>query len=167
MFTSFEFRPSRTRGVFVLALVSAFLAIPALAYAGRGTTTRVELAGPAGYCQFYNAAAGPSVGKVQITTTPASVPGFHPVRVNVKLSAGEVPAGTYQVWLVNVYRDETGQVVGCAASPLENQLTVKNNHPAGFQGFADRYTGEHELQVYVGPIWGPGYGTAPALVDVP
>ncbi len=157
----------RARSVFAIALVSAFMAIPALAYAANGTTTRANLAGPSGYCQHYDAAPAATVGKVQIVTSPAESQGFHSVRVNIKLSAGQVPAGSYPVWLVNLYRDDAGQVIGCAASPLANPITVKNGRPIGFHGSVDRYSGEYELQVYVGQIWGPGYGTSPALVDVP
>jgi hypothetical protein len=58
-------------------------------------------------------------------------------------------------------------VVGCAASPLANSLTVESGSPIEFRGSVDRYTGEYELQVYVGPLCGPGYGSSPAVVDVP
>ena len=159
--------PTKARSVFAIALVSAFFAIPAIAYAAKGTTTRVDLAGPAGYCQYYDAAAAPAVGKVQIATSSAASPGFHSVRVDIKMHADQVLAGSYQVWLVDLYRDDAGQVIGCAASPLANPITVKNGRPIGFHGSVDRYSGEYELQVYVGQIWGPGYGTSPALVDVP
>src|SRR5438128_2065374 len=47
--------PARSRSVFAIALVSAFLAVPALAYAGKAPTTRADLAGLAGYCQNYDA----------------------------------------------------------------------------------------------------------------
>ena len=176
MFASFNVRRFRSgfwlprgkaRSVFAVALVSAFLAIPAVAYAAKGTTTRVDLAGPAGFCQYYDAAAAAAVGKVQIATSPAASPGFHSVRVGIKLRAGQVSAGSYQVWLVNLYRDDAGQVIGCAASPFANPMTVKSGSPIDFRGSVDRYSGEYELQVYVGPIWGPGYGTSPAIVDVP
>jgi len=167
-FRSGSRRPSgRARSVVAVALVSAFFLIPAVAYAAKGTTTRAELGGATGYCQYSNAAAAPTVGKVQITTFHAESPGIHSVRVDIKLRAGQIPAGSYQVWLVTLYRDEAGQVSGCAASPLADLMTVKNGGPIDFRGTADRYSGEYELQVYVGPIWGPGYATAPALVDVP
>ena len=106
------------------------------------------------------------VGNVQITTSPATSPGFHAVRVGIKIRGGQVPAGTYKVWLVNLYRDDTGQVIGCAASPLSSEMTVKNGG-VNFHAFADRYSGQYELKVYVGPIWGPGYGSSPSMVDVP
>jgi len=126
----------------------------------------LDLAGPAGYCQYYDATAGPVVGKVHIATSSAEAPGFHPVSVDNKLRGGQRPAGSYQVCLVDVYRDVAGQVVGCAAAPFANQMTVASG-PADFRGSVDLYTGAYELQVYVGPIWGPGFGTAPATVDVP
>jgi hypothetical protein len=159
-------RPGKARSVFAIALVSAFLAIPALAYAAKGTTARADLAGLGGYCQYYDAAAA-AVGKVQIATSPAASPGFHSVRVDIKIRAGQVLAGSYQVWLVNLYRDEAGQVIGCAASPFATPMTVTSGSPIAFRGSVDRYSGEYELQVYVGPIWGPGYATSPAIVDVP
>jgi hypothetical protein len=178
MFASFTVRrfrskflgtSGRTRSIFAIAIVSAFLVIPAVAYAAKATTTRADLAGPAGYCQNYDATAptAPAVGKAQIETSPAATQGFHSVRVNIRARANQVQAGSYQVWLVNLYRDDAGQVIGCAASPLANPLTVKSGHPIDFRGSADRYSGRYELQVYVGPIWGPGYGTSPVTVDVP
>lgn len=157
----------RARTIFAIALVSAFLAIPAVAHATKGQTTRAELAG-AGYCQYYDStAAAAPVGKVQIATSSAWAPGFHSVRVDIKVRAGQLPAGSYQVWLVNLYRDEAGQVIGCAASPFANPMTVEAGSSVNFRGSVDRYSGEYELQVYVGPIWGPGYGTSPLIVDVP
>jgi hypothetical protein len=155
------------RSAFAIVLVSAFLVIPALAYAAKGTTIRAELAGPAGYCQYYDGAAAATVGKVQIATSPAATPGFHAVRVDIKMRPGQLPAGSYQVWLVNLYRDDAGQVIGCVASPFAKPMTVKSGGPIDFRGSIDRYSGEYELQVYVGPIWGPGYGTSPVIVDVP
>src|SRR3954453_12118338 len=123
MFASFTAR----RSAFAIAIVLASLAIPALAYAATSpATTRAALAGSAGYCQSYDTTAPSkaSVGNVQITTSSATSPGFHPVRVGIKVRAGQVPAGTYKVWLVNLYRDDTGQVIGCAASPLSSEMTV-------------------------------------------
>ena len=161
-------RSGRTRSVFAIVLVSAFLAIPAIAHAAKGTTIRAELAGGAGYCQYYDAAATTApAGTVQIVTSSAASEGFHSVRVDIKLRADQVLAGSYQVWLVDLYRDDAGQVVGCAASPLANPLTVKSGSPVDFRGSVDRYSGQYELQVYVGPIWGPGYASSPAIVDVP
>ena len=166
MFTTFDVR--HFRSAFAIVLVSAFLVIPALAYAAKGPTTRAELAGPAGYCQDYNGSApAASVGRVQIATSQADSPGFHPVRVDIKLRAGQVPPGSYQVWLVNLYRDDAGQVMGCAATPFEHPMTVKSGRSIDYRGAIDRYSGEYEVQVYVGPIWGPGYGTSPVSVDVP
>ena len=159
-------KPRRARSVFAIAIVSAFFLVPAVAYAGKGTTTRADLIGSTGYCQYFDGAAAPAVGKVQIATSPAASAGLHSVRVNIKLRAGQISAGSYQVWLLNIYRDEAGQVSGCAASPLGGLLTVGRGG-VEFNGSVDRYSGQYELQVYVGPIWGPGYGTAPALVDVP
>jgi hypothetical protein len=166
-FSGFWRRYGRARTVFAITVVAAFLSVPALAYAARGTTTRADLAGPAGYCWNYDGAAGAAIGKVQIATSPASSSGFHPVRVDIKMHADRIPAGSYQVWLVNLYRDEAGQVIGCAASPFANPLTVESGSSIDFRGSLDRYTGEYDLQVYVGPIWGPGYGTSPLTVDVP
>jgi hypothetical protein len=159
----------RLRSAFAVVLVSAFLVVPAIAYAAKGPTIRADLAGPAGYCQYYDGAAAPAapVGRVQITSSPAASPGFHPVRVDIKLRANQVPAGSYQVWLVNLYRDDAGQVMGCAATPFANPLTVKSGRSIDFRGAIDRYSGEYEVQVYVGPIWGPGYGTPPVTVVVP
>ena len=176
MFTSFKVRslrnkswrrPSRGRGLFVISLVSAFLVIPAVAYAAKAPTIHADLAGTAGYCQYYGATSAPAVGKVQIATTPATSPGFHSVHVNIKMRANQVLAGSYQVWLVNLYRDDAGEVIGCAASPLAVPMTVKSGSPVDFHGSVDRYSGAYELQVYVGPLGGPGYGTSPAIVDVP
>jgi hypothetical protein len=169
MFASFNRLRSvvtERRTVVVIALVSVFLAIPAVASAAKGTTIRADLAGPTGYCWNYDGATAPAVGKVQITTTAAASPGLHPVRVNVKIRPGRLPGGSYQIWLVQLYRDATGQVVGCAASPLGDPLAVATGGGIDFHGSVDRYTGAYELQVYVGPIWGPGYGTAPTIVDV-
>jgi hypothetical protein len=166
-FRSFRRLPGGARSAFAIVLVSAFLVIPALAYAGKGTTTRADLAGLTGYCQYYDGAAAETVGKVQIATSPAASQGFHSVRVAIKMRADQVPSGSYQVWLVSLYRDDAGQVIGCAASPFANPLTVKSGRPIDFRGSVDRYSGEYELQVYVGPIWGPGYATSPESVDVP
>ena len=160
-------RPSRARGLVVIALLSAFLVIPAVAYAARPATTHADLAGLAGYCQSYGATTAPAVGKVEIATSPATSQGFHSVRVNIKVRAKQLLAGSYQVWLVNLYRDDAGEVIGCAASPLAVPMTVKSGSPVDFHGSVDRYSGKYELQVYVGPIFGAGYGSAPAIVDVP
>jgi hypothetical protein len=150
-----------------VAFVSALLLVPAIAIAAKGPPPPADLSGPAGYCQDYDAAAGRAVGTARITTSPTGSPGFHPVWVDLRIRGGKLPAGSYQVWLVDVYRDDSGSVVGCAASPFTDPLVVSNRGPTDFHGSVDRYSGEHELQVYVGPILGPGYGTAPALVDVP
>ena len=92
-------------------------------------------------------------------------PGFHPVWVDLRMRGGALPAGS--VWLVDVHRDDAGRVVGRAASPFAGPLVVGSRGPAEFHASVERYTGEHELQVYVGPNLGPGYGTRPALVEVP
>lgn len=160
-------RPSRARGLLVIALASAFLVIPAVAYAAKVTTTRADLAGVGGYCQYNGATHAPAVGKVQIATSPATSPGFHSVRVDVKVRAGQLQDGSYPVWLVNLYRDDAGQVIGCAASRFADPVTVTRGSPINFRGSVDRYSGQYELQVYVGPIWGPGYGSSPATIDVP
>ena len=89
------------------------------------------------------------------------------MKVDIKLRADQVPAGSYQVWLVNLYRDDAGQVIGCAATPFANHMTVKSGRSIDFRGAVDRYSGEYEVQVFVGPIWGPGYSTSPVSVDVP
>ena len=159
----------RFRSTFAMVLVSAFLVIPAVAYAAKGPTTRADLAGPAGYCQYYDSTSAPAapVGRVQIATSTAASPGFHPVKVDIKLRADQVPAGSYQVWLVNLYRDDAGQVIGCAATPFANHMTVKSGRSIDFRGAVDRYSGEYEVQVFVGAIWGPGYSTSPVSVDVP
>jgi hypothetical protein len=167
----FAYLKAGRRSTIAAALVAAFLAIPAVAYAARGTTTRADLTG-AGYCDHYDAGAVAAVGKVQITTTSPATEGFHPVTVDVKIRGGQLPVGSYQVWLVNLYRDDAGTVVGCSASPVADGLTVKASG-ADFHGSVDRYTGQYELQVYVGSIpgtgsgpAGSGAGTSPVVVDV-
>ena len=165
MSTSFSFRG--VRGVAAVALGLALFAIPAIAIAGNGSSAHANLAGPGGYCQNANPPASPSIGRVQLSAATATSPGFHSVNVNIRVASGKLAAGTYDVYLVNLYRDATGQITGCSASAVSNRLTVKNNGTADFHGTATRYTGEYELQVYVGPIWGPGYASAPATVDVP
>src|SRR5580765_1002517 len=165
MFASFTVR----RSVVATAIASAFLAIPTLAFAAASsTTTRADLAGSEGFCEFYdsNTLTSPTVGNVQIATSQASSPGFHAVNIAINIRPGQVPAGAYDIWLVNLYRDDAGQVTGCAASPLPNQMTVKGGR-VSFRGSAERYTGEYELQVYIGPLSGPGYGSAPSTVYVP
>ncbi len=154
------------RSTFAIAVVTAFLAIPAIAYAARGTTTRADLK-DAGYCSHYADGAGTAVGKVQITTSPATSDGFHPVKVDVKIRGGQMAPGSYDVWLVSLYRDDAGTVVGCAATPFDTDVTIKGGAGVDFHGSVVRYTGEYELQVYVGAISGDGYGTTPAVVDVP
>jgi len=155
------------RIAFVVTLVAALVAIPAIASAATATTTRASLEGAGGYCQPFAGGTAPSLGKVQITTSTATDPGFHPVRVDIKVNANKLAAGDYQVWLVNLYRDDTGAVIGCGASQFSDALTVRQGHGAAFRGSVERYTGEYELQVYVGPIFGAGYGSSPAVVDVP
>src|SRR3954451_3182457 len=145
----FAYLKAGRRSTLAAALVAALLAIPAVAYAARGTTTRADLTG-AGYCDHYEAGAVATVGK----------------------RGGQLPAGSYQVWLVNLYRDDAGTVVGCSASPVADGLTVKASG-ADFHGSVDRYTGQYELQVYVGSIpgtssgpAGSGAGTSPVVVNV-
>ena len=157
MSTSFSFR--RIRGVAATTVALALFAIPALAVAGTGSTARTILAGSGGYCQSFDEPSAPSIGKVQLSTTTATSPGFHAVDVDIKVSPGKLAAGTYDVYLVNLYRDDTGQVTGCSASPLSTAMTVKNRHWTDFSGTATRYTGQYELEVYVGPISGPGYAS--------
>jgi hypothetical protein len=156
---------NRRRTVFAAALVTALVAIPAIASAATGTSIRANLADGAGYCQPFGSTPSPSLGKAQIATTTATDPGFHAVKLDVKVGAGKLAAGSYDVWLVNLYRDDTGQVIGCSASQA-GALTVKSG-PSTFRGSVSRYTGSYEVQVFVGPIWGPGYATAPVTVDVP
>jgi hypothetical protein len=142
------------RSVIVIAVVAALVAIPS---AATGTTTRASLTGMGGYC--HDGGTAGALGKVQIVTRPRDA-GFHPVHVDIRVAPGKLAPGAYQVWLVNLYRDDAGQVIGCSASPFANALTVKHG-PAVFHGSVDRYTGAYELQVFVGSILGPGYGTAP------
>jgi hypothetical protein len=156
---------NRRRTVFVAALVIALVAIPAFASAATGTSTHANLAGSAGYCQPFAPAPAPSLGRAQIATTAAADPGFHAVHLDIKVGGGKLGAGSYDVWLVNLYRDDAGQVIGCSATQA-GAMTVKNG-PATFRGAVERYTGRYEVQVYVGPIWGPGYATPPVTVDVP
>jgi hypothetical protein len=156
---------NRRRTVFAAVLATALVAIPAIASAATGTSIRENLAGGAGYCQPFGSTPSPSLGKAQIATTTATDPGFHPVTLDVKVGAGKLAAGSYDVWLVNLYRDDAGQVIGCSASQA-GALIVKSG-PSTFRGSVSRYTGSYEVQVYVGPIWGPGYATAPVTVDVP
>jgi hypothetical protein len=155
---------NRRRTVFAI-LATALVAIPAIASAATGTSIRENLAGGAGYCQPFGSTPSPSLGKAQIATTTATDPGFHPVTLDVKVGAGKLAAGSYDVWLVNLYRDDAGQVIGCSASQA-GALIVKSG-PSTFRGSVSRYTGSYEVQVYVGPIWAPGYATAPVTVDVP
>ena len=154
------------RSVFVVALVAALVAIPAIASAATGTTTRADLTGVGRYCQPSSGGATSSLGRAQIVTSTATDPGFHPVHVDIKVGANTLARGSYQVWLVNLYRDDAGQVIGCSATPFAHALTAKRG-PSTFHGSVERYTGEYELQIFIGPIGGPGYGTAPATVDVP
>ena len=158
---AFTFRP---RLAVAIVLVAAFFVVPAIAVAGK--TTRTDLLGSTGYCQSFDPSGGAAVGKAQITAPTATSPGFHPVRVDLSIRGNQLQPGDYPVWLVSIYRDDTGQVIGCSASGLANTLTVKSGAPVSFHGSADRYTGHYELQVYVGPIFGPGYGSAPVAVDV-
>ena len=162
----FAYLKAGKRSTFAIAVVTAFLAIPAIAYATTASTTRADLKG-AGYCLHYDGGAGAAVGKAQITTTSAASEGFHPVKVDIKIRGGQLSPGSYDVWLVSLYRDDAGTVVGCAASPVGTGLTVKGGGGVDFHGSADRYTGEYELQVYVGPVSGQGFATSPAVVDVP
>jgi len=162
----FAYLEAGKRRTLAIAVVTAFLAIPAIAYAATAATTRVDLKG-AGYCSHYADGAGTAVGKVQITTSPATSDGFHPVNVDIKIRGRQLSPGSYDVWLVDLYRDDAGTVVGCAASPVSTGLTVKGGAGVDFHGSVDRYTGQHEVQVYVGSISGDGYGTSPVLVDVP
>jgi len=165
MFSSVK--PRRAH-VFALAFVAAALVVPAFASAAKAPTTITDLAGVAGYCQSNtNAPTGPTVGKVSLAAPTATSQGFHPVTVDVKVRSGKLPAGSYDVYLVNVYRDDTGQIIGCSASPFAQQMNVKSGHNTDFQGSVDRYSGQYELQVYVGPISSAGYSSAPAVVDVP
>jgi hypothetical protein len=165
MSTSFSFR--RIRGVAATTLALALFAIPAMAIAGNGSSARASLAGPGAYCQDFNGLAAASVGKIQLSTTPAASEGFHAVHVDIKVGPGTLQSGSYDVYLVNLYRDDSGEIVGCSASQLSSAMTVRSNRWTDFRGTATRYTGEYELQVYVGPIWGSGYASAPATVDVP
>jgi hypothetical protein len=153
------------RTALAAALATALVAIPAIASAATGTTTHASIAGAAGYCQPSAPAPASSLGRVQIATAAATDPGFHSVRLDIKVGGGKLAAGSYDVWLVNLYRDAAGEVVGCSATQ-SGALTVKSG-PATFRGSVSRYTGSYEVEVYVGPIWGPGYATAPVIVDVP
>ena len=47
------------------------------------------------------------------------------MKLDIKVGAGKLAAGSYDVWLVNLYRDDTGQVIGCSASQA-GALTVKS-----------------------------------------
>jgi len=158
---------NRRSTVFAAALVTVLVAIPTIASAATGTgrSTHANLAGAASYCQPFASAPAPSLGRAQIATTAATDPGFHAVHLDIKVGGGKLGAGSYDVWLVNLYRDDAGEVIGCSATQA-GELTVKNG-PATFRGAVDRYTGSYEVQVYVGPIWGPGYATPPVTVDVP
>jgi hypothetical protein len=173
MFTTFTFRrlrltTPRLRTVFTVAFASALLAVPAIASAAKAPALRVDLGGPATYCPSGGPSAPTSsVGNAQLTTDTATSPGFHPVNVDVKVRGGKLAAGSYQVWLVELYRDDTGAVMGCSAAPFSGSLVVKGGAPAEFRGSVDRYTGQHELQIFVGSLEGAGYGSAASLVDVP
>jgi len=164
MSTFFSFR--RIRGAAATTAALALFAIPAIAIAGNGSSTRATLAGPGGYCQGSSLSGSSAVGKVQLSTTTATTPGFHDVQVDIKVSPGTLQAGTYDVYLVNLYRDDSGAIVGCSASPLSSAMTVKSNRWVDFHGTATRYTGEYEFQVFVGAIGGAGYASAPATLDV-
>src|SRR5689334_5870973 len=106
----FAYLEAGKRSTLAIAVVTAFLAIPAIAYAATANTTRADLKG-AGYCRQYDGGAGTAVGKVQITTTAAASEGFHPVKVDVKIRGGQLAPGSYDVSLVSVYRDDAGTVV--------------------------------------------------------
>lgn len=166
MFSSVKPRRSH---VFAVTLAAAALAVPAFASAAKAPATVTDLSNAAGYCPTggTNAPTGATVGKVSLTAPSATTEGFHPVAIDVKVKAGKLAAGSYDVYLVNLYRDDTGQVIGCSASTFGPKLTVKSGHPSEFKGSADRYTGQYELEVYVGQILGAGYSSAPATVDVP
>jgi len=161
MFASLNAR----RTVFAAVLVTALVAIPAIASAATGAAIHANLGGGSGYCQPFAATPVPSLGKAQIATTSATDPGFHAVKLDVKVGAGKLAAGSYPVWLVNLERDDTGEVIGCSASQA-GALNVKNGQST-FRGSVSRYTGSYEVQVYVGAVWGLGYATAPVTVDVP
>lgn len=166
MFSSVKFRRSH---VFAVALAAAALAVPAFAAAAKAPVTVTDLAGSAGLCQTggTNTPTGPTVGKVSLAAPSASSEGFHPVAVDVKVKANKLAAGSYDVYLVNLYRDaDTGDVIGCSASELAQQLTVKSGRGAEVKGSADRYTGQYEFQVYVASS-SADYSSAPANVDVP
>ena len=166
MFSSVKPRRSH---VFAAALAAATLAVPAFAAAAKAPATVTDLSGAAGYCPTggTNAPTGATVGRASLAAASATSEGFHPVSVGVKVKAGKLAAGSYDVYLVNLYRDDAGQVVGCSATAFAQQLTVKNGHAAEFKGSASRYTVQYELEVYVGQILGGGYSSAPASVDVP
>jgi len=165
MFSSVKPRRSH---VFAVTVAAAALAVPAFAAAAKAPATTSDLSGTAGYCQTgsIGAPTGSPLGKVTLTAPTATSAGVHQVSVGVKARAGKLAPGTYDVYLVNVYRDDTGQIVGCSASALAQQLTVTSGRPTDFQGSADRYTGHYELQVYVGSIFAAGYSSTPAAVDV-
>jgi hypothetical protein len=151
-----------------VVLLLGMLVVPTAALAAKvDPNVHKSLVGPTGYCQNYDLSAGTAVGKVQITTSTAVSPGFHPVSVDIRLGDRSIPSGIYQVWLVDLNRDGSGHVIGCAASPFDNVLTVETGRQTRFSGSVDLYTARYELQVFVGPIWGPGYATSPAKVDVP
>jgi hypothetical protein len=166
MFSSVKPRRSH---VFAAALAAAALAVPAFAAAAKAPATVTELSNASGYCPTggTNAPTGTAVGKASLAAASATSEGFHPVSVDVRVRAGKLAAGTYDVYLVNLYRDDAGQVIGCSATAFAQQLTVKSGHAAEFKGSSDRYTGQYELEVYVGQILGAGYSSAPASVDVP
>ena len=89
------------------------------------------------------------------------------VHVDLHVRAHRIPPGSYQIWLVNLYRDDSGDVIGCSASPFDDLVTVGNGAPVDFHGSIARFSGDYELQVYLGPISGPGYASSPTTVTVP
>ena len=76
------------------------------------------------------------------------------MKLDVKVGAGKLAAGSYDVWLVNLYRDDTGQVIGCSASQA-GALTVKSGQST-FRGSVSRYTGSYEVAGLRRADLGPG-----------
>ena len=90
-----------------------------------------------------------------------------PVSVKIKVRANKLPAGSYEVYVVDRYRDETGQVIGCSATPLGQALQVNAGSQTDYQGSLDRFRGHYDVQVCIGQLSGAGILSAPAAIDVP
>ena len=105
MFSSVKPRRSH---VFAATVAAAALAVPAFAAAAKAPATTTNLSGTAGYCQTGGTGAptGPALGSATLTAPAATSAGVHQVSVGVKARANKLAPGTYDVYLVNIFRDD-------------------------------------------------------------